>query len=167
MRRQLLVTAWLLIGLTVLAGTVTAQTIGWGNLQWPPTYSGASCSGDFVYGQVWIDGVTSLPGATPDLSAQLGFGPVGSTPDGSWLWVDATFNLDAGNNDEFYVALEYYIETGDYDYVYRYSYLGGDWYYADTAGPYSGSPGTATITDACGVVDVEPVPWSAAKAMYR
>ena len=62
---------------------------------------------DKAYGQVWIDGVTNQPGATPSLRAQLGFGPSGSNPAGNpdWTWVDASFNVDAGNNDEFVASL--------------------------------------------------------------
>ena len=40
-------------------------TIGWANLQWPPTLThtiSAVDRTDNVYGQVWIDGVTSQPG---------------------------------------------------------------------------------------------------------
>ena len=42
-------------------------TIGWANLQWPPTLShtlSATDRTDDVFGQVWIDGVTSQPGST-------------------------------------------------------------------------------------------------------
>src|SRR5215216_4025821 len=45
-------------------------TIGWANLQWPPTLTYtivAGTSTDTVHGQVWIDGATSQPGATPSL----------------------------------------------------------------------------------------------------
>ncbi len=85
-------------------------TIGWANLQWPPTMShtiSAVNRTDTAYGQVWIDGVTNQPGATPTLRAQLGFGPSGSDPASSadWSWVDASFNVDAGNNDEFMASL--------------------------------------------------------------
>ncbi len=63
--------------------------IGWANLQWPPTMThtiSAVNRTDTVYGQVWIDGVTNQPGATPGLRAQLGFGPDGSDPDGNAAW---------------------------------------------------------------------------------
>jgi hypothetical protein len=92
---------------------------------------------DDAYGQVWIDGATSDPGATPSLMAQLGFGPDGSNPAGNaaWTWVDAAFNVDAGNNDEFVASL-LPETTGSFDYVYRYSTTGGrDWLYADLNGP--------------------------------
>ena len=44
------------------------STIGWANLQWPPTMThtiSAVNRTDNVYGQVWIDGATSQPGPTP------------------------------------------------------------------------------------------------------
>ena len=120
-------------------------SIGWANLQWPPTMShtiSAISRTDNAYGQVWIDGVTSEPGATPSVRAQLGFGPHGSSPAGNaaWEWVEAGFNVDAGNNDEFVASL-LPDHTGTFDYLYRYSTTNGrDWSYADLNGPFSGSP---------------------------
>jgi len=114
-------------------------TIGWANLQWPPTLIhtiSVTNRTDNVYGQVWIDGVTNQPGRTPSLRAQLGFGPDGSNPDGNadWAWVEAAFNTDAGNNDEF-VASMLPEATGVYDYAFRYSTTNGrDWVYADLDG---------------------------------
>lgn len=112
--------------------------IGWANLQWPPTLATeAGTLTEFTYGQVWIDGVTSLPGPTPGLMAQAGFGPAGTNPNGNpdWVWLDAPFNVDAGNNDEFSVQL-LPTEVGSFDYLYRYSLTGGaDWLYADLDGP--------------------------------
>jgi hypothetical protein len=95
---------------------------------------------DNVYGQVWIDGVTSQPGQTDSLRAQLGFGPDGSDPDGNpaWTWVEASFNVDAGNNDEFVASL-LPEALGSYDYAYRYSVTDGrDWLYADLDGTGNG-----------------------------
>jgi glycosidase len=118
-------------------------TIGWANLQHPPTLThtiSAVNSTAVVYGQVWIDGVTSQVGATPTLLAQLGFGPDGSNPasDPSWSWVDASFNTDAGNNDEFKASL-LPSSTGQFDYAYRYSTTGGrEWLYADLDGSTNG-----------------------------
>jgi hypothetical protein len=114
-------------------------TIGWANLQWPPTLnhtiSAVNRTGD-VYGQVWIDGATSGPGATEGLLAQLGFGPSNSNPNGNaaWTWVDASFNTNAGNNDEFKASM-LPEATGSFDYAYRYSTTNGrDWVYADLDG---------------------------------
>ena len=113
-------------------------TIGWANLQWPPNMThtiSAIDRTDFAYGQVWIDGVSSQSGATPGLIAQLGFGPEGSNLQSNWIWVDASFNKDDGNNDEFMASL-LPDSVGTFDYVYRYSTTNGrDWLYADQNGP--------------------------------
>lgn len=129
--------------------------IGWANIQWPPTMTytiSTTQRTDNVYGQVWINGITSQIGQTPTLQAQLGMGPVGSNPDGnaSWTWVEASFNTDAGNSDELVASL--LPDTpGTYSYVYRYSFMGDSkWLYADLNGPVSdgqipSNPGILTV----------------------
>ena len=118
------------------AAAMPHHRVGWANLQWPPemTHIIGLTPTDFFYGQVWIDGVTSQPGATPGLLAQVGFGPT-DTPPISWTgWTDAVYNTDVGNNDEFKARLtpEY---TGTFHVVYRYSTTGGrEWVYADRSG---------------------------------
>jgi hypothetical protein len=123
--------------------------VGWSNLQWPPTMThviSTTSRTDTAYGQVWIDGVTSQPGATPGLRAQLGYGPDGSDPaaNDTWTWVDGAFNTDAGNNDEYKASL-LPETTGRFDYAWRYSTTGGrDWVYADLDGSGNGySPSQA------------------------
>lgn len=112
--------------------------IGWANLQWPPdlvhVISTITPAGP-VYGQIWIDGVTSSPGATPSVMAELGFGVDGSTPDDSWAWSVMGFNTDVGDNDEF-VGTMWPDAIGEYDYAVRYSTDGGrTWLVSDTTGP--------------------------------
>lgn len=131
-------------GYSDIASGMPHMTIGWANLQWPPTItheiSIVNRTPD-IYGQVWIDGATNQPGQTPGLIAQVGFGPVGSDPAGNadWIWVSAVFNVDAGNNDEFKASF-LPEAVGDFDYVYRYSLTGGrDWLYADLNGPIAES----------------------------
>ncbi|MCL4562134.1 MAG: alpha-amylase family glycosyl hydrolase [Chloroflexi bacterium] len=130
--------------------------IGWANLQWPPSMThtlSASTRTENAYGQVWIDDATSQPGATPSLTAQLGFGPAGSNPVGSpdWIWITAQFNVDAGNNDEFMASM-LPEAAGDYDYLFRYTTTGGrDWLYADLNGPipegaFPLNPGKLTVS---------------------
>jgi len=114
-------------------------TIGWANLQWPPTMTHTISvinRTDTAYGQVWIDGATNLPGPTPGLMAQLGFGPADSDPTGNpaWTWVEAQFNTDVGNNDEYQASM-LPESVGSFDYAFRYSTTNGvDWVYADLDG---------------------------------
>ena len=115
-------------------------TIGWANLQWPPTMThtiSAIDRTDNAYGQVWINGVTDQPGATESSRAQLGFGPYNSDPNGNpdWVWVEASFNSGyVGNNDEFFASM-LPEAVGSYDYAFRYTTTNGrDWVYADLDG---------------------------------
>lgn len=133
------------------ASTVASYKIGWANLQWPPSIEytvSAKNTTDTIYGQVWIDGITSQPGATVGLLAQVGYGPQGSDPRGWNTWVDMTFNIDAGNNDEYQDALQPDV-PGVYDYVVRYSTSAGEtWVYADRSGivgALPGQPGKLTV----------------------
>ena len=137
------------------ASALPHYAIGWANLQWPPSMNHTISvfnRTENAYGQVWIGGATDQPGATPGLLAQLGYGPEGSNPDGNanWSWMDASFNVDAGNNDEFKASLLPDM-LGTFDYVYRYSTTNGrDWLYADMNGPIpSGNlpsnPGKLTV----------------------
>lgn len=155
-------TLWLSLMLIALAASpVFAQTsIGWGNLQWPFAVTDPACTAEGIYGQVWMEGVTDLPGQGVGITAELGFGPVGSTPDASWIWVPATFNVDVANNDEYVVWVNFYLPFGTYDYTYRYHHDGDpDWYYA-------AERGTAEFTTECGAVSDETMTWSALKKAY-
>jgi hypothetical protein len=128
--------------------------ISWANLQWPPSMTHTISvidRTDIAYGQVKIDGVTVAPGPSEGLIAQLGFGPEGSNPNGSsWIWVDATFNANVGDNDEFMASM-LPDTVGNFDYVYRYSTTNGrDWLYADLDGPVPNgtlpaNPGKLTV----------------------
>jgi hypothetical protein len=138
-------------------------TIGWCNLQWPPTLTAtAGVASDLVYGQVWIDGVTNQPYAALGLTAELGYGPDGSDPSANpaeWQWAPAVYNLDVSNNDEFMAQLTV-PATGTYDYCYRYSYYFSPWIYGDLDGSMDGySPsqaGALTVTPASAVEEKIP-----------
>jgi len=125
----------LLITFILLAASLFSQTsIGWGNLQWP--FSISVVVGDTtenIYGQVWMGGVTDSLGQGAGITAELGYGADGSTPDGTWTWFTATYFGDdtSGNNDEYVYNLVCSMAAGSYDYTYRYHYTGDvDYYYA-------------------------------------
>jgi autotransporter-associated beta strand protein len=111
-------------------------SIDWANLQWPDeiTHTVGITPTEDIYGQVYIAGVTPAPGAAPGLIAQLGYGPVAAAPAEWTLWLDAGFNGNAGNNDEFAAQLTPEA-AGEYYYLYRYSTTAGrEWVYADRSG---------------------------------
>ncbi|WP_322816884.1 hypothetical protein [Chloroflexus sp.] len=77
------------------------------------------------------------------------------------MWVEATFNVDASNNDEFKAQLQ--LETvGTFDHVFRYSTTNGrDWLYADGSGPFSSlppQPGVLTVLSSGDTTPRQPQP---------
>jgi glycosidase/fibronectin type 3 domain-containing protein len=115
--------------------------IDWANLQWPAeiTHMIGLEPTENIYGQVYIAGVTELPGVSPGLRAQVGYGPADEPPSNWDAWVEAVFNDQFGNNDEFAAQL-IPEETGTFAYAYRYTTTGGrEWVYADLDGLFDGS----------------------------
>lgn len=108
---------------------VLPTIIDWCNLQWPS--SGAINSGDSynVYAQTWIDGQTSTPGVTPGLDCWIGYSTSNTNPNTWTNWVPATFNTDAGNNDEFVADIGSGLGGGSYYYASRFQFNGGGYYY--------------------------------------
>jgi hypothetical protein len=103
---------------------VFGGAIAWANLQWPDV--GNITEGDSynVYGQVHIPNITGIvsPGYTYVLEAWVGISETDTDPSGWSNWVQASFNADAGNNDEFVADIAGGLEPGTYYYAYRYRF---------------------------------------------
>ena len=136
-------------GVIARIGVTNYPAIGWCNLQWPYNLTVVVTGGvagvtDKVYGQVWIDGITSQPGPTPDLTAWIGWGPTNELPDqSSWTWQATEFNVNSGNNDEFWTNIVVAGTTmaGEYGYCYKYQYspesVIGEIVYGQKDGPHT------------------------------
>lgn len=165
----------LLSGPSNEVSALPAYTIGWANLQSPSsiTHTIGLLPTPEIYGWVWIAGVTLLPGPTPTLIAQVGYGPDGSLPldNPEWVWYDTEFNGQTEDNDEEFKGTLLPEAVGDYDYAYRYSTTAGEsWVYADLDGTENGysieqagsltvTPSTDTTPPSAPVLSVED--WSA------
>lgn len=155
--------------LTVLSSVVllsgwsggSAATIGWCNLQWPPTISvQRGTATPLIYGQVWSDGVTNFSGQGAGILAQVGYGPQADAPTApSWLWTAMAYNVDVGNNDEYMATLTP-ANAGVFAYTTRFSGDGGaTWVVTDLNGPgYS--------VDQAGVLTVDPIPEPTAALLF-
>ncbi len=95
-----------------------------------------------ISAQVWISGVTDLPGQGEGVLAELGFGLSGTLTSTWPVWMPMDYVDDVGNNDQY--AARFTPEmTGTLQYLARFSTTGGrDWTYAPTAG---GQPGVMTV----------------------
>ena len=115
---------------------------GWGNLQYPSMMQlEVGTVSEPVFGQVWQDGVTDQPGVAAGWEAQLVVGPLGADPVSQPLCfraVDAEFNVDDGNNDEWWVRIDAE-RPGLYAMYYRYRPPGGAWLYGDLNGSDDGA----------------------------
>jgi len=78
-----------------------------------------------VYGQIYEAGVTEEYGGHPSVSAQLGYGPVGTNPwEAGWIWTNAFWNVQSSYNDEYYASVTAPSYGGDYSYCFRFSFDG-------------------------------------------
>ena len=103
------------------------------NLQFPTVVMGpAPLALAAVYGRVFEAGVTEAAGASPLVRMAFGLGANDSDPT-QWPWVDATFNVSVGNDDEYQAPLTF-AAPGEYDFTARATRDGTNWTLCDTDG---------------------------------
>ena len=120
------------------------------NLQFPQ--NGTICAtGSFsAYGQVYNLGTinTTLPGQAAGVTAQIGYSTANNNPSTWTNWTNASFNTQAGNNDEYIGTLSG-LAAGTYYYAFRYQINGCAWQYGGFGGPWDGTTnvnGQLTVT---------------------
>jgi Ca2+-binding RTX toxin-like protein len=102
---------------------VAPPTPDYVGLQFPSSITAAAgTTTEVIYGRIFEAGLTEAPGAPANVVAQLGYGPAGTDPttSGDWVWIDATYNQNVGNDDE-YMATFVVPDTGDWAYTYRFA----------------------------------------------
>ena len=90
-----------------------------------------------VFGQLFQSGITDPLGPPIGWIAAFGYGPDGSDPRllSGWRFVDATYNTQVGNDDEFMASVVAPWASGDYAYAFRFSQDAGvSWTYCDADG---------------------------------
>jgi hypothetical protein len=152
-----------LVDITVYDGTASdtladaflytgdATDVGWCDVSSPLSLAATAGTSTPVYGQVFVAGVTEASGAGAGITAQAGFAPTGSDPrsDTDWTWDDATYDADAGDNDEY--VFDLVLAVGTWAYAWRFSADAGvDWLYCDAA---DGTTDGSTPTDPYSVAD--------------
>jgi hypothetical protein len=113
------------------------QELDFCNLQFPASMSvQASTLSPLIFAQAFESGVTDPAGPAVGLVAQIGYGPIISNPEnqGGWTWSAATFNTNAGNNDEWQGQFTAPATPGNYVFTSRFSFDGIQWTYCDING---------------------------------
>jgi hypothetical protein len=122
-------------GTTNVSGVLTVTFIqepgiNWANLQWPG--SGLIAPGEDydVFGQVFVQGITEAVGQGAGIQAWIGYSTEDTDPSVWTNWVPATFNADAGNNDEYLANIGILLaDEGIYYYATRFQFEAQDFVY--------------------------------------
>ncbi len=130
--------------------------LDFGNLQFPSVAT--ICTGGTInaYGQLFNTGdiETAPPGAAPGVTVQLGYSTSNTNPSTWTNWNNATFNAQAGSNDE-YVGTLSNLSAGTYYYTFRYRANNCDWQYG---GFNSSGGGFWSASNTSGVLTVTAPP---------
>ncbi len=138
------------------SGTVTPQ-LDWANLQWPNTGYITLGNPYGVYARVYEPGITDAPGQGAGITCWIGYSTSNTDPSTWTNWVPATYNLDAGNNDEYMANLGLDILSyGSYYYASRFQLGTAPFVY----GGYSAGGGGFWngTTNVSGTLIVDPAP---------
>ncbi len=127
----------------------------WCNLQSPQTGT-ITVGGSYdVYAQVYAPGITSQAGQGTGVSAWIGYSTSDSNPNTWTNWVTATFNTDAGNNDEYIANIGTALPVGNYYYASRFKFGNSSYFYGGYPGGYwdgtSQTSGILTVTPIVGI----------------
>lgn len=120
--------------------------IGYAVLQFPKEITvtlGVTPTGT-IYGQVYVAGLTDTSASCTNILAQVGYGPIASTPITWTNWFPMTCNTgyDFGQNNDEYQGVIYPKKVGTFDMLVRFSTNGGlTWTYGDQNGTGTDDPG--------------------------
>lgn len=140
-----------------VVGGTPIPIITWANLQWPPNGNIQPGGAFDVYAQVFAPGITEAEGQGAGITAWIGYSTSNTNPSTWTNWVAATYNTDAGNNDEYKADIGSAITNeGTYYYASRFKLNDGAFVYGGYAAGGGGFwDGTTNVS---GVLTVSTVP---------
>ncbi len=126
--------------------------IDWCNLQHPATYTKLEgATGPIVYAQVFVPDITEPPGQGEGIQSWIGYNSKDTIPNTWTNWIEASFNAQSGNNDEYAVALPASLPAGTYYYASRFFRTGGLYQYGGYPSHfwdgYANVSGVLTVND--------------------
>ena len=142
-------------GTTNISGVLTVNPpnqIDWVNLQWPQNGTMNTGATFNVYAQAYEAGLTEAAGQGSGISAWIGYSTSNTNPN-TWVnWVPASYNSDAGNNDEYLANIgSALLSPGTYYYASRFKMGLADYVYGGFQGGFW--DGTTNVT---GILTVAP-----------
>ncbi len=146
-------------GTTNVSGVLTVNAlpqIEWANLQWPGSGT-IDVGGSFdVYARVFKSGITEAEGQGAGITAWIGYSTTDTDPStwSSSSWITASFNGDAGNNDEYVANISASLPSGTYYYASRFQLGAADYVYGGFSGGFW--DGTNNVSGVLTINVIEP-----------
>lgn len=144
----------------VVVDALPTATLDYYNLQWPPNGTIAAGENFDVYAQAYEAGLTEVTaGQAPGIESWIGYSATDTDPSGpDWTWAAASFNVEAGNNDEYTLNLGSIIPgPGTYYYASRWSLEEGPYTYGGILADGSNGGTWGENNNISGVLTVNPV----------
>ncbi|MBC8755596.1 T9SS type A sorting domain-containing protein [Kordia sp. YSTF-M3] len=135
----------------VVNGTVVSSctdAVDFANVQSPITSQTITVGDNLtVFAQGYEPGVTEAAGAGTGVEAWIGYNTTNNDPSvgAGWTWVAATFNVQAGNNDEFSAEIGSGLATGTYYYASRFRLNSCNFTYGGSGGVWSSDSVQLTV----------------------
>jgi len=125
---------------------LASESIEFANIQFPTSATITEGNTVTVFAQAYKFDFTEAAGQAPGLSAWIGYSETNDNPENSgWTWIPATFNVQAGNNDEFQVALGSGLTPGTYYYASRFQIDAGPFVYGGVGGNWNNNSAVLTV----------------------
>ncbi len=109
--------------------TIPTDEVDWCNLQFPESGNIRGGTDFDVYARVYEVGVTDAAGQGAGITAWIGYSTDNTDPSTWTNWVLASYNTDAGNNDEYMANISPGLTNGSYYYAARFQLNGGGYKY--------------------------------------
>ena len=112
------------------------DAVDWCNLQFPDVATVEEGFDFTAYAQTFETGVTEAAGQGTGIDAWIGYNTTDTDPSTWTNWIPATYNLDAGNNDEYMAIFGSTLPVGTYYYASRFQLNGGPFNYGGYVGGF-------------------------------
>ncbi len=90
-----------------------------------------------ITASLFINGETGTSGPAANITAQIGYGIRGTTPDATWTWISAPYAHSDATKD-YFVTNGFVTVSGDFDYACRFKKGEANWVYGDLNGSTNG-----------------------------
>lgn len=108
---------------------IVPAEVDWCNLQWPASDTIQVGWVYNVYAQVYEPGITDAVGQGTGITAWIGYNNADTDPSTWTNWIAASYNIDAGNNDEYMEDIGTGLTAGVYYYTSRFQLNNGVYKY--------------------------------------